>query len=174
MKTWSHFIGSEDNLGGKGPLNVCSSASCSKQSQLRGQRKLFRVLSSWISKTCTDGDCTTSLGSLFQCLIIPTMKRFFLWPKLNLFCFNLYLLPLTRPPLSTVKSLVPLSRIYRGAAIRTPKALSSLNKPVPSVFLHRTSAPVLWLTSWLNNELAPSLLLSFSSKDWGRWLATDQ
>lgn len=107
-----------------------------QHSYLQGQRKSSGALSNRISKISKDGGCTTSTGSLFQSLIILVTKRVYLLPKLSLFWVNLY--QLSHAP-TTVKGVIPLSRqsshTYRVAAIRTLRAFSSLNTPVPSAFL---------------------------------------
>jgi len=40
--------------------------------------------SKWFLNTSRDGDSTTSLGSLFQCLTTLSVKKFFLISNLNL------------------------------------------------------------------------------------------
>lgn len=54
-------------MGWRGPQKVSSSTFCSKQSQLQGQRRLLRALSSLVLKTSKNEDYTTSFGKLFQC-----------------------------------------------------------------------------------------------------------
>jgi len=44
-----------------------SPAFCTKQDHLSAQTRLLRALSSWVLKTSKDGNCSTSLGKLFQC-----------------------------------------------------------------------------------------------------------
>lgn len=63
------------------PLN---STCCSEQYNCQG--KLLRVLSSQVQNISEDGDFITSLGSLFSCVIIFTVKFFtimFNWNFLN-------------------------------------------------------------------------------------------
>lgn len=43
--------------------------------------------------TSRDGDSTTALGSLFQCLTTLSKKKFFLIANLNIHCLNLTLFP---------------------------------------------------------------------------------
>ena len=50
--------------------------------------------SPWFLNTSWDSESTTSLGSLCQCLIIPSQKKFFLTSNQNLFWRNLSPLPL--------------------------------------------------------------------------------
>ena len=50
--------------------------------------------SKWFLNTSRDGDSTTSLGSLFQCLTTFCVKKFFLISNLNLPWLNLRPFPL--------------------------------------------------------------------------------
>lgn len=44
------------------------------------QTRLLRALSSWILKTCRDGDCTASLGNLSHCLTVLMAESFSSYP----------------------------------------------------------------------------------------------
>ena len=73
-------------------------------------------MSTCFLNTSRDGDSTTSLGSLFQCLTTLSVKKFFLIYSLNLPWRNLRLLPLvlllvTREKRPTPASLQPPFRI---------------------------------------------------------------
>lgn len=56
-----------------------------------------------ILKFSKNGDCVTSLGSLFSCLPVLILKKFLLIPSLNFSCFSP--LPLALPPYTPMKSL---------------------------------------------------------------------
>lgn len=63
----------------KGPQELSSPMACSKQDQLWDQTGLLRALFSQVFKTSKDGDDTTSLGKVFQCLTVLMVKRISLW-----------------------------------------------------------------------------------------------
>jgi len=67
---------SQDNSGWKGPQEVASPTSCSKQGQLWSQTRLLRALSRQVLKSSRDGDGTASLGSLLYCLAVLRVKSF--------------------------------------------------------------------------------------------------
>lgn len=67
--------GSWNNLGWKGPQEVYSPTSCSKQGQPQDRIGLFVTLSSQVLKTSKDGGSITSLGILLHCLTAPVLKK---------------------------------------------------------------------------------------------------
>lgn len=61
------ILGPQDNSDGKGPLEVCSPASCPRQGQSQGHNRVLRGLLHLVLKTSKDGDaqhlwaaCTTA------------------------------------------------------------------------------------------------------------------
>jgi len=68
--------------------------------------------SKWFLNTSRDGDSTTSLGSLFQCLTTLYVKKCFLISNLNLHWCNLRPFPLLLSPFSSEKSPTPLCCKY--------------------------------------------------------------
>ena len=56
--------------------------------------KLHRKVSRQIWSVSRQGDSTASLGSLFQCSVILTVKKFFLLLRWDFLCSSLYPLPL--------------------------------------------------------------------------------
>lgn len=63
--------------------------------QSRGSKgRLPSTVSSWILNIWKDGDSTTSLGNLFQCLATLQVKKIYFMFKWNL-CFNLCKCPLS-------------------------------------------------------------------------------
>jgi len=63
--------------------------------------------------TSRDGDSTTSLGSLFQCLTTLSVKKCFLISRLNLPCHNLRPFPLVLSPVSSEKRPTPSGGILK-------------------------------------------------------------
>jgi len=59
--------------------------------------------------TSRDGDSTTSLGSLFQCLTTLSVKKFFLISNLSLPWWNLRPFPLILSPITSENGPIPLS-----------------------------------------------------------------
>ena len=103
--------------------------------------------SKWFLKTSRDGDSTTSLGSLFQCLATLSVKKFFLITNLNLPLCNLRPFPLScclsavrrDQPRSHCKHLSGIWRAQQGL----PSASSSPDwtAPVPSVSPRKAYSP---------------------------------
>ena len=60
-----------------------------------------------VFKHIRDGDSTTSLGSLFQCLTTLSVKKFFLISNLNLPWCNLRPFPLVLSPVTSEKRPTP-------------------------------------------------------------------
>lgn len=69
---------SQNNWGWKGPQEISSPISFSKQSQLWYQTKLLRAFSSWILKTSKDGNSMTLLCRLLHCLAVLMGRNFIL------------------------------------------------------------------------------------------------
>jgi len=86
------------------PLRSSPTINLTLQSQ-----PLNHVMSLSATYTFSDGDSTTSLGSLFQCLITLSVKHFFLTSKLNLPWHNLRLFPLIRSLVTWKKTPTPTS-----------------------------------------------------------------
>jgi len=57
-------------MGWKGPQEVFSLMSCSKQGHLWVQCRLLMDLGSWVLKIFNDRHCATSLGILHQSLTV--------------------------------------------------------------------------------------------------------
>lgn len=64
-----------NNLGWKGPQEVYSPTSCSKQGQLQDRIGLYVTLSSQVLTSPKDGGSTTSLGILLHCLTVLVLKK---------------------------------------------------------------------------------------------------
>ncbi|KAK4817104.1 hypothetical protein QYF61_027967 [Mycteria americana] len=82
------------------------------------QSRLPGTVSRWLLSGSKDGDSTTSLGSLCQCLVIHTGKKCFLRFRRNLLCFSLCPLPLvlslgTTEKTLALSSLQPPFRVMR-------------------------------------------------------------
>lgn len=56
---------SSEDTGWKGPQEISSSASCTKQGQAWSHTTLAKALFTQVLKTSKDGDCTASPGSAF-------------------------------------------------------------------------------------------------------------
>lgn len=100
------ILTSQEKWGWKG-LQFSSLSSCWKQSQLEGQARLFRALSSKVLKISKNVDCTIYLGNLLHCLTALTVKKLLHIPGLKLCCSILRLLFLILLPCTIVKSLAP-------------------------------------------------------------------
>ena len=66
---------------------------------------LHRKMSRWVLSISREGDSTASLGSLFQCFVTLTVKKFFLMFVWNFPCSSLCPLPLVLLLHTTEKSL---------------------------------------------------------------------
>jgi len=69
--------------------------------------RLLKAQSNLTLNTANHGASTNSLGNLFQCLTILTVKKFFLMSNLDLLSFSLKLLPFVLPLQTLVKSISP-------------------------------------------------------------------
>ena len=124
-----------------GPLDVFSSnLPCSGRAT---QSQSPRTVPIQLLNISMDGDSTTPLGSLCQCLVIPTVKKIFPDVQRNLLCFSLShcLLsccwaPLRRAWLHLVCTL--LSDIYGHSAPSSP----GWKFPALSAFPHMRDVPV--------------------------------
>ena len=67
--------------------------------------------------TFRDGDSTTSLGSLFQCLTTFSVNKFFLMSNLNLPWHNLRPFPLILSPVTSERRIwcVPVSGVWQNS-----------------------------------------------------------
>lgn len=128
-----------DNSCVKGPQDVFSPTSSSKQGQLWGQVNLLRTFCRWVLKTSKSGASITSLGSLLHCCVFLVGKRFV--NRLNLSDLKLCL-----PPCTTRSSL-QLSPLYFCSTGRLlldpPKVMpfSGWTRHAPSASPHSASAP---------------------------------
>ena len=88
--------------------------------------------STWLLNASRDGDPTASLGSLFQCLITLSVKKFFLISSLNLPWRNLRQFPLTLS-LVTCKKGPTTAPFLRHAGLRSGGAAAPLySSPSPA------------------------------------------
>lgn len=62
---------SSEDTGLKGPQEISSSASCTKQGQAWSHTTLATALFTQVLKTAKDGDCTASPGNAFPCPAVP-------------------------------------------------------------------------------------------------------
>lgn len=91
---------------GRGLLRSSSPAPCSHRVSYS---RLPRIVSSWVLSISQDGDSAISLGNLFQCLTMLTVKKMFLLCSDGFSCFNLCPPPLVLSVGGTEKSLAPSS-----------------------------------------------------------------
>lgn len=121
---------SQNHSGMKRPQDVSGPSSCSEQSQLWGQPRLLRALSSQVSKSSKGGDYMASQGRLLKCLAL--LKVQFLSSHLagssSALIYTLF------PPHPSVKdvALSPPNPPHRHwCAVRCPCSclLPRLNKP---------------------------------------------
>lgn len=97
-------------------------------------------------RTSIDGDWSTSLGILFQCLIILLVQTFLLISNLILHLHNLRRFLLVLLLITTEKRLTPVSLqppfryLYRGG-FPLPPFSSDYTTPLPSSTPHKTCSP---------------------------------
>jgi len=94
-----------DNSCVKGPQELSSPTSSSKQGQLWGQASLLRTSCSWVLKTSKSGASMTPLGSLLYCFAFLMGKGVLFVTSLNLSGLKLCRLSLIFPPCTTENSL---------------------------------------------------------------------
>ena len=140
--------------------------------------------SRWFLNTFRDGDSTTYLGSLFQCLTTLSVKKFFLisnlnLPWLNLRPFHLVLSPVTSEKRPTSFLLYTPFRYWRRAIrsplnllfpqIKQPQFLQSLLIGHILQALHKPCCPPLDLLQHLNVlsvPRCPKLTVSFEGSQY--------
>jgi len=110
-----------------------------------------------VFKHIQDGDSTTSLGSLFQCLTLSV--KFFLISNLNLPWCNLRPFPLVLSPVTSEKRPTPLT-------VSTLQILEESNKVSPQPPLPQTKQPQ-FLQSLFVGQLRNEVLLFLT---WGGFL----
>ncbi|NXN56925.1 ARMC4 protein, partial [Rynchops niger] len=121
------------------PLYItCSTAGVflngvSNNKGFRGVMNIFMNASRRVLKISREGDSTTSLGSLFQCSVTLTVKKFFRVFERNFLCSNLCPLPLVLSLGTIEKSLAPSSfsppfRYLNAISINSPVIYSWVSK----------------------------------------------
>lgn len=105
----------------------------------------LRAVSKQVLNSSKDGDSTTSVDSLFQCLPTLTVKKIFLLFKCDFLYFNICLLPLVLSLGTTLAppSLLPPLRIYTYGPDAPETFFPGRRVPVLSACPCMRHAPVL-------------------------------
>lgn len=134
---------------GKGPLEVYGPASFSKLDQDWIHAKFLRASASQSLKVSKDGDCTASLGNLFQDLNILTIERSSLFSEPSF----VQLQPAVPWPSTVHHTGRPaLWCCLVGAGFHQVPSKSSpgQTRPGPSASSHRQSTPALNIFQFIN------------------------
>lgn len=137
-----------ENSCWKGPQQVSSPASCSKQGRLWGQTGLFRAVSSWGLKRFQDGNGLTLPGSLLQCLPVLMGTKILLVSSLNISFFQFMLIVSHLPTRHSSKEPGSIPLMTSSWTLGTAAEPAQLPQPL------LTGLPP-WASWWPSIELIP-------------------
>lgn len=133
-------VGWQSNLGWRGPQDLSSPTPSLKRGQLWDQYRLLRALSGQVLKTFKDENCTTSLGNLIHCFIVPMVKMCLLIPVRA--AVNCLALSLWHPSYTTWQAAVTYSQSHHFSRQNKPSSPSHSSQGKCSIPNHLGGPPI--------------------------------